>query len=289
MFFQWLEERYGGALPMQQDYINQVITSQNELRYDDLLSLFRHDVTVLKVSNYYPKSSAMQLGNELAKQARSHESKPRQRHRHQSDHEELQGLKNWKVSTSKGLESSDVFTLGAHLPYNIAFNNPESIVEEYYDKVPIEFRQRRRRRRSHGADDDDTSSTMTADLIWPLDQLRLELDEVWKDGGAGLVHTDEGYCRGGGLPRIMIGPTRWKKGFVHVDEMAPLSEKDGLFSANIYLQLPYSNDDDGGEDNRHNVLEIWPLNIRNRWDWYRVSCLKNESLTKTQEFRNSCL
>ena len=99
-----------------------------------------------------------------------------------------------------------------------------------------------------------------------------------------MVHNaDNGYCRGGGLPRIMIGPTRWRKGFVHVDEMAPLSTKEGLFSANIYLQLPDKKEDTDEKRNNDdrpstgdNVLEIWPLNIRNRWDWYRVSYLQTQ-------------
>ena len=62
----------------------------------------------------------------------------------------------------------------------------------------------------------------------------------------------------------MMGPTRWKKGFVHVDEMGPLNDHQGLFSANIYLQMP-------SDDKR--ALEIWPLGIRNRWDWYRNALL----------------
>jgi hypothetical protein len=269
IFFEWLEEKFGGSLPMQ-SYDNQVITrSDGTLRYGDLCALFHHEITVLKVSNYYPRTTAIELGKHLAKQAIDNNNT--------SSIHETGGttLKNWKVSTAKGLESSDVFTLGAHLPYNIAFNNPESLVEEYYKKVPIEFKRRRQRQQQH---DNDNASTTVASPLWPLDQLRLELDEIWKHNGAGLVHTEDGYCRGGGLPRIMIGPTRWKKGFVHVDEMAPLSIKEGLFSANIYLQLPDKRNCDennnvisDGVDTGDNVLEIWPLNIRNRWDWYRVS------------------
>jgi hypothetical protein len=95
------------------------------------------------------------------------------------------------------------------------------------------------------------------------------------------------------LPRVMKGPTRWKRGFVHVDEMAPLHPERGLFSANIYLQLPDNennnrNDVVGEHDNTNRdnedvvkndnnngqeVLEIWPLGIRSRWDWYRNALL----------------
>lgn len=78
---------------------------------------------------------------------------------------------------------------------------------------------------------------------------------------------------GGGLPRLMVGPTRWKKGLVHVDELAPLEENNGCFSANVYLQLPYNlnSDDENNADDEQPVMEVWPLGIRSKWDWYRVS------------------
>ena len=149
MFFQWLEEKFGGSLPMQEGYDDNhqtvvVTRSDGILRYDDLCSLFHHEITVLKVSNYYPRTTAIQLGKELAKQAINDNNTTTSSNNHDDGGS---SLKNWKVSTAKGLESSDVFTLGAHLPYNIAFNNPDSIVEEYYKKVPIEFKQRRQRRK----------------------------------------------------------------------------------------------------------------------------------------------
>ena len=95
---------------------------------------------------------------------------------------------------------------------------------------------------------------------------RLELDEIWPYG-AGLARDDKNLdrCKSGGLTRITKGPTRWKNGFIHVDEMAPLNTNSGYFSANIYLQLPSS------DDKEEPVLDIWPLDIRNRWDWYKVS------------------
>jgi hypothetical protein len=64
---------------------------------------------------------------------------------------------------------------------------------------------------------------------------------------------------------IMMGPTQWTKGFIHVDEMAPLSSTTGLFfSANVYLQLAENAKTDG-------VIQIWPVGIRSRWDcWCQV-------------------
>jgi hypothetical protein len=98
----------------------------------------------------------------------------------------------------------------------------------------------------------------------------LELDECWPSG-SGLAREKDGLKRpyGGGLPRVMMGPTRWKRGFIHVDEMAPLSVDRGLLSANIYLQLPP--DESGTVDNGNEHcgdFYIWPLGVRSRWDWY---------------------
>jgi hypothetical protein len=74
-------------------------------------------------------------------------------------------------------------------------------------------------------------------------------------------------CRCLMLLPIMMGPTQWKKGFIHVDEMAPLSSTTGLFfSANVCLQLAENAKTDG-------VIQIWPVGIRSRWDWCRVRML----------------
>jgi hypothetical protein len=299
LFFDWLERRFGGQLPMTEDTPENpqvVITSQ--LTSKDLQRLFHHEITVLQVRNFYPKASAIQLGKELAEQSIS------QRQHQQSevgDNNSSQLLKNWKVSTARGLESSDVFTLGAHLPYNIAIAKGDDGIEEYFNNVATEFRERRRRKQNRkGLDDEYETDTEKANNLWPLDQLRLELDEIWPHG-AGLrkekrrdtdkistssivdSRTRDSATRtmGGGLPRIMMGPTRWSKGFVHVDELAPLSTDSGLFTANIYLQLPNSSPPSSSlsTDGSQQVLEIWPLAIRNRWDWYRVRAFE----TYTQE------
>jgi hypothetical protein len=258
-FFEWLEGRFGGpgTLPMDSGAAGEVLT-RDALHLDDLQRLVTHQATALHVKNYYPKASAIALGAQLAQQAQQGQAR------------------NWKVSTAQGLESSDVFTLGAHAPYNIAVANNQ--VDEYYEGVQQELQQRRRRRSSHtptsDADedrhDDDTNATTTttANLLWPLDQFRLDLDQVWPQG-AGLARHDAcpSKCRSGGLTRVTMGPTRWKRGFVHVDELAPLSNTNGFFSANIYLQLP---DDDVAAEAQP-ILEIWPLAVRSKWDWYRVS------------------
>ena len=108
--------------------------------------------------------------------------------------------------------------------------------------------------------------------LWPLDQFRLELDEIWSHGASLARDKESGRVMGGGLPRIMLGPTRWKKGFIHADQFSPLSTENGLFSANIYLQLPERSEQENENGNDSNEgeeeLHIWPLDIRSDLDWY---------------------
>jgi hypothetical protein len=113
--------------------------------------------------------------------------------------------------------------------------------------------------------------------LWPLDLLRLQLDEAWMEG-AGLARETTSTKRpfGGGLTRIMKGPTRWKQGFIHVDEMGPLNPNHGLFSANVYLQLPTQDNAAASSSltaDCQDILRIWSVGVRSRWDWYRNALL----------------
>lgn len=265
-FFNHLQSRFGGLHKfLEKKEISQLVLhrTDGQINPDDLKRLMTHDVCVLHVENFYPKDHAIRLGKSLASEA-THEGK----------------AKNWKISTSRGLESSDVATLGKFAPLNIVSglvsqkneqSEKDEVMNEYFEGVREEFRDRRVEKISESNNDVDDSSVGRPQL-WPLDKLRLELDESWS-AGAGLAReqntensgSNNSYRRpyGGGLPRVMMGPTRWKKGFIHVDEMAPLSKDNGLFSANIYLQMPESKGDFNGG------FQIWPLGIYSRWDWYK--------------------
>jgi len=241
------------------------VVCKDSLELEDLERLFRHEISVLKVRNFFPTRASLEFGKKLAREG------------------ETTRAQNWKVSTSRGLESSDVFTVGRHAPYNIAIANQAQ--GEYFREVRKELRDRRGLAviENENENENVNESNNTAQILpktpqlWPLDLLRLELDELWPSG-AGLARAKHeathSNCMGGGLPRLMVGPTRWKKGLVHVDELAPLDDTKGCFSANIYLQLPYDtaeNDNDGDEKERNEqpVMEVWPLGIRSKWDWYR--------------------
>ena len=252
-FFRHIEENYGNLSDLidKGSAAETIVAEDGILHPQHLSRLFQHDATALHVKGFYHKASALKLSEELIQESIHH-----------SD--------NWKVSTSRGLESSDVATLGKHSPYTVAVardqhSNSGHGKEEYFNGVKEEFISRRK------------SSTFNKDgkasyyQLWPLDKLRLELEESWSSG-VGLAREEtkqqHGHTRpfGGGLPRIMRGPTRWKRGFIHVDELGPLDPNRGLFSANIYLNMPPENKDKGG-------LYVWPLGVRSRLDWYRVSLL----------------
>ena len=314
-FFRILESKYGN-LPSLLDAgpPGETIVSSSEdgvLRTEDLIRLFRHEATALHVPNFYHRDSASRLGGELIRESNAPPTRV-------DGDGGGGGMRNWKVSTSRGLESSNVSTLGEHPPYNVAVaardggrmmgaggddgrmsssssSSSSSPTDDYFEGVKREFRSRRIRRRDDDGDDDhdgDPSGGSDHYRLWPLDKLRLELEEAWP-AGAGLAR-EEGGGRtagdmhggrrpsrpfGGGLPRIMRGPTRWRRGFVHVDELGPLDPGRGLFSANIYLTMPTPPPPppEGGSSHLSSrpsdsgALYVWPLGVRNRWDWYRVS------------------
>ncbi|KAL3930411.1 MAG: hypothetical protein SGBAC_011777 [Bacillariaceae sp.] len=268
--FAWLEANHGGLPMLKRTNPSSapddssatekasLVVQRSKLKAQDLKDLFEHKIAALHVPYFYPRASAMELGHALAVEGQSESTAT----------EDGSGRHNWKVSTARGLESSDVFTLGAHMPWNMAVSN--DAIDDYLKQVPVEL-QNRRRRKGKG--------TLLADSIWPLDQLRLELDEAWPTG-ANLSKYKKQHAMGGGLPRIMMGPTRWKRGLIHVDELGPLSVDKGCFSANIYLQLP-NHQEDG--ENEEPVLDIWPLDIRSKWDWYRNANTLSELTSQSAE------
>ena len=220
------------------------LVTKPKLELSDLIQLFTHEITALQIKSFYPPLHAAKLGNEIAKKAKTE-------------------AENWKVVTERGLEVSEVYTLGEHVPYNVAVAMNQT--DEYFNGVETQLRNQRRK-----------TENMEPQL-WPLDQLRLELDDVWQ-GGAGLARDKiTKKPLGSGLPRIIMGPTRWKKGFVHADQYSPICLDRGLFSGNIYLQLP---NDEGQESEGH--LHIWDLNINHMQDWY-----KNHELLKAMTMQDA--
>jgi len=265
--FRHIESNYGNlsSLIDTGSAAETIVVDDGIIHTNHLTRLFQHDATALHIRNFYNAESAKQLGDDLIQESLH------------------KGGNNWKISTSRGLESSDVGTLGMHSPYNVAVSRQTVLssssqhhtggddedavapIDEYFEGVQREFHSRRRNS-PYSSQDNEVHYQ-----LWPLDKLRLELDEAWQFG-AGLAREkkDKRRAFGGGLPRIMRGPTRWKRGYIHVDELGPLDVNRGLFSANIYLTMPNAaHTSERDEIPDAGALYIWPLGVRSRLDWYR--------------------
>ena len=178
--------------------------------------------------------------------------------------------RNWSVSSSRGLESSDVqavggtprggrvgtvrffvrvrpATAGEFVRYNMAV---ASGATEAYFESDVASASAFLRRACSGDGTDASGGSV-------LDRLRSELDDHWAHG-CSAHRDDRGRPHHAGLGRVMAGPTRFEEGFVHVDELAAVSRSRGSFSANVYLRQP----SEGGH------LELWPLAFRSRWEFY---------------------
>lgn len=264
------------ALPHLSEFIKPPkLVIKRFLEQSDLLKLFHHEITALHIKSFYPRAQSEIIAQELEQKAQNGE------------------IDNWRIGTERGLEVSDVWTEGEYVPYNVAMATNQ--VEEYFHGVQKDFRKRRSSivpssSSSSDVDDHKIKSESSEDecqsRLWPLDLLRLELDEVWMDG-AGLARSRDGKrVQGGGLPRIMIGPTRWKKGFIHADQFSPLSKGQGLFSANIYLKLPSDKDKPAtASSSEDGDLHIWNLEIYSQADWFRYQHILKGLVTQDAELQ----
>jgi hypothetical protein len=107
--------------------------------------------------------------------------------------------------SGRGLESSDVSSIG--VPYNVALGKGPAAIDEYFRTAQAAVKSMR-----------EPLAAGAGPLLSPIDQLRLELDELWPDG-VGITKDKHGRLFLPGLARIMKGPTRHTAGFVHVDDM----------------------------------------------------------------------
>eukprot|EP00743_Colponemidia_sp_Colp-15_P009031 GILK01009856.1.p1 GENE.GILK01009856.1~~GILK01009856.1.p1 ORF type:complete len:304 (-),score=27.85 GILK01009856.1:129-1040(-) len=199
---------------------NSHVETATSLSTNLLKDLFEHRLTALRVPNFVPKATCDRLSSHLL----SHPS-----------------TVNWNVSSGqRGLQKSDVLSIGT--PYNVAVGQGKEAVERYFQEaIPL---MREARTICGGAS--------------PMDQLRLELDELWPSG-CSVAKNRQGRSMLGGIGRITKPAAQLSDGFCHVDELGPFSTKRGLFGANIYLKVP----EDGGH------VQIWNIKINSRWDFYR--------------------
>ena len=94
-----------------------------------------------------------------------------------------------------------------------------------------------------------------------------------------------------GMGRVMRARGRWSDGFCHVDELDLISEKRGLFGANVYLRVPQGGSDIGRESTQKQVfteppaggIEIFPVSVSSRWDFYRNAYTLSNLLSQNEE------
>jgi hypothetical protein len=243
--FESVEKKFGdvSALSRETGGINPVLTTPTLTR-GALQDLFEHRIVAVRVPNFFPAPAASALATEL----KTHS-----------------GTRNWKVSTARGLESSDVQSVGT--PHNVALSEGPEAVDKYFEESVQVMRQMRELQM-------DKASGVPC--LSPIDKLRLELDETWPHG-ATVSKNKNGQPYLAGMGRIMHGPTKWMDGFCHVDDLGIMTDSAGLFSANIYLETPTAPADKvsiGGSDvplvsgKGGGELLIWDLQIRNRWEFY---------------------
>ena len=145
----------------------------------------------------------------------------------------------------------------------------------------------------------------------PLDKLRLDLDAAWEHGCTLSKDKRSGRALSPGMGRIMRAQGRWSDGFCHVDELDLISQTRGLFGANVYLRVPRAEGTAGDEalkaaaavdeveveaakaattttrktrDERvGGGVEIFPLSVSSRWDFYRNAYTLSNLLSQDEE------
>ena len=110
MFARELERRFGRIEDLFEESSVDIIT-RPYLAKSDLEKLFRHEACAVHVPGFYPKKAAANAACRL----------------------EGQSTQNWKVSSPRGLESSDVLSVGK--PYNVAAQQGPEAVEGQLGRV----------------------------------------------------------------------------------------------------------------------------------------------------------
>jgi len=245
-FFEILERRFGRFVDLHEpSSVCKVLTSHKNIDSAQLHALINHECVAIHVKEFYNQSMSEKLAKKLLLR-------------------DSMSLDNssWEVASGRGMESTDVRAVGG-TPFSMVVNaarNDKTKLQEYFNETRNEINWLRNiMSSSNKMSVDEGNDGNDLEMLSPLDKLRLELDECWSKGATLLKDTKTGLPYLPGIGRIMNGPTQWTDGFVHVDELSPLDKTSGLFSANIYLQLPPV----GGE------IHIWGVSFKNRWDFYR--------------------
>ena len=142
---------------------------------------------------------------------------------------------HWKLG---GVINTDMFYAGGSIPKEVTEHSWQDFYR-YFSKREDFVRGQR----------------LMSGGTWPVDRLRLELDEHWPFG----THLGQylGQKLRPAIMRIMHEKNDFnlsvpKYGIIHTDDSPKLKSSWGTFSANIYLKIP----EEGGE------LYIWSVNLK---------------------------
>ncbi len=151
----------------------------------------------------------------------------------------LEEYTHWKL---RGVVNTDMFYAGGSIPKEAAHHSWPDFCRYFREREDFIFKQR-----------------AASDGAWPVDRLRLALDEAWPFG----AHVDHwlGQKLRPAIMRVMHPQSDFKinmptYGFIHTDDTPKLKSTWGTFSANIYLKIP----EEGGE------LYIWSVNLNETKD-----------------------
>ena len=247
-----VEKRFGNMESLVDPAVHSVATlPDGRITRSALEKLFSHQVSAVRVPNFYPVSASRKLAETFLKS------------------KDAWG-KNWKVSSSRGMESSDVDSIGT--PYNVALGGGAEAVKKYFDDAELLRQQLRENGGQAMVDEEEAAIPSVYPTLTPIDLLRLQLDETWPDGATVGKDKQTGRALLAGAGRIMRGEKdrvrdgaevpKFMDGFCHVDDLSVMGPTGGLFSANVYLRTPQYG---GGE------LKIWPLTIKSRLDFLKNS------------------
>jgi hypothetical protein len=262
-------------IPLSKDKLRRVVTS-NSLDRNLLEELFSHQCCAIRIPNFYPPSMLPIMRERILT------SKQRT---------------NWQVSDpQKGLENSSVESVGTPLTVatlaNINIDNRKNnnnsnnsiSMEEYFLSAESLTRELRFGTGSSAKLIEEEGGESLIMMMTPMDKLRLELDDSWPGGARVGRDEKSGKPLLAGCGRIMHPTSSKDQGFCHVDDIAIMKDTIGTFSANIYLETPPVGY--GGE------LNIWPINIDSRFDFYKHSGSLSLLLTQekfAQESLRKCL
>lgn len=169
----------------------------------------------------------------------------------------LDDYKHWKLG---GVLGTDMFFAGESIPKEVADHSWPDFCRYFRERENFVSRQR-----------------SLSGGNWPVDQLRLELDQAWPFGAC-LGQYLEQKLRPA-IMRIMqedngLNISSPQYGFIHTDDFPKLDYSRGTFTANIYLKIP----EEGGE------LYIWNINLNRIKGIYNYLTAQLISIILTQKY-----